>query len=281
MRPAKSVSPEPGSNHERFIPHVPQITRAEADPHSQREGGPAAGESRASRADRASSRPRSRALEDFSAMAAHELLKPLILAEATAAIVLDRTASRLDLRLPGRPQADDARVGPGAADGRGAAGRLAAGRLVAPARARRPGARRRATAWTCWGRTSTPRAHGSWSTRCRSSTATARCSTAPSATWSPTRSSTARAPTRRSASAIAREGTAGRSPWTATAARSRRASGRSSSTRGGAGRTSAARKGAGLGLAIVRRIVERHGGEVGVLPLNGRGNRFYFTLPAA
>ncbi len=40
-------------------------------------------------------------------------------------------------------------------------------------------------------------------------------------------------------------------------------------------------KGAGLGLAIVRRIVERHGGEVGVLPLNGRGNRFYFTLPAA
>jgi signal transduction histidine kinase len=38
-------------------------------------------------------------------------------------------------------------------------------------------------------------------------------------------------------------------------------------------------KGAGLGLAIVRRIVERHGGEVGVLPLDGRGNRFYFTLP--
>jgi signal transduction histidine kinase len=39
-------------------------------------------------------------------------------------------------------------------------------------------------------------------------------------------------------------------------------------------------KGAGLGLAIVRRIIERHGGEVGVAPLNGRGNRFYFTLPA-
>ena len=40
-------------------------------------------------------------------------------------------------------------------------------------------------------------------------------------------------------------------------------------------------KGSGLGLAIVRRIVERHGGEVGVKPLEDRGgNRFYFTLPA-
>ena len=39
-------------------------------------------------------------------------------------------------------------------------------------------------------------------------------------------------------------------------------------------------RGAGLGLAIVRWIVERHGGEVGVKALDGRGNRFYFTLPA-
>jgi signal transduction histidine kinase len=39
-------------------------------------------------------------------------------------------------------------------------------------------------------------------------------------------------------------------------------------------------RGAGLGLAIVRRIVERHGGEVGVQSLNGHGNRFFFTLPA-
>jgi signal transduction histidine kinase len=38
--------------------------------------------------------------------------------------------------------------------------------------------------------------------------------------------------------------------------------------------------GNGLGLAIVRRIVERHGGEVGVTALRGRGNRFYFTLPS-
>jgi signal transduction histidine kinase len=37
--------------------------------------------------------------------------------------------------------------------------------------------------------------------------------------------------------------------------------------------------GAGLGLTICRRIVERHGGEIGVVPLNGSGNRFYFTIP--
>jgi signal transduction histidine kinase len=44
-------------------------------------------------------------------------------------------------------------------------------------------------------------------------------------------------------------------------------------------RTDRRTRGAGLGLAIVRRIVERHGGEVGVTALKGRGNRFYFTLP--
>jgi light-regulated signal transduction histidine kinase (bacteriophytochrome) len=39
-------------------------------------------------------------------------------------------------------------------------------------------------------------------------------------------------------------------------------------------------RGAGLGLAICRRVVERHGGDIGVLPLRA-GNRFWFTLPAA
>jgi signal transduction histidine kinase len=39
-------------------------------------------------------------------------------------------------------------------------------------------------------------------------------------------------------------------------------------------------RGAGLGLAISRRVVERHGGRMGVLPLPD-GNRFWFTLPAA
>jgi len=39
-------------------------------------------------------------------------------------------------------------------------------------------------------------------------------------------------------------------------------------------------QGAGLGLAICRRIVERHGGHIGVAPGSAGGNRFFFTLPA-
>jgi signal transduction histidine kinase len=40
-------------------------------------------------------------------------------------------------------------------------------------------------------------------------------------------------------------------------------------------------RGLGLGLAICRRIVERHGGTLGVTDAEGSGNRFYFTLPPA
>jgi len=40
-------------------------------------------------------------------------------------------------------------------------------------------------------------------------------------------------------------------------------------------------KGHGLGLSIVRRIVEKLGGEVGVDSLPGEGTTFYFSLPVA
>jgi signal transduction histidine kinase len=45
------------------------------------------------------------------------------------------------------------------------------------------------------------------------------------------------------------------------------------------GRNGSRVHGFGLGLAICRRIVDRHGGVIGVVPAGPRGNRFFFTLP--
>jgi two-component system, OmpR family, sensor histidine kinase KdpD len=39
-------------------------------------------------------------------------------------------------------------------------------------------------------------------------------------------------------------------------------------------------QGTGMGLAIVKAIVEAHGGTVGVTSQLGRGSVFYFSVPA-
>jgi len=39
-------------------------------------------------------------------------------------------------------------------------------------------------------------------------------------------------------------------------------------------------EGHGLGLSIVRRIIEKSGGQVGVKSKKGQGSRFFFTLPS-
>jgi signal transduction histidine kinase len=276
MRQANSVSRERGQ--ERFIAQVAEggseaITRLKHDNAALRR------ENEALRDCVDSLETQVRSVEEFSAMAAHELLKPLILAEATATMILERTTSRLDLlsqddlqrlvRASGRVRlmvegllADSRQSGAPMVresvdlapvvndcldllkpeiDAKGARIVVDPMPIVSGNRALLRGAvgNLLANALKYGSRSNTEIRIG-----------------------------------------VANEGTG----WIFSVdSHGRQIPARERSLIFDAwhrGQNERRANGAGLGLAIVRRIIERHGGEVGVMPLKGRGNRFYFKLPA-
>jgi signal transduction histidine kinase len=277
MRPAREFSQEPRNAHELFIPQSAGNSRGEsADWQRQRAALRHRNHILKERVRELEEQNRS--LEDFSAMAAHELLKPLILSEATAKGILDRTSSRLDL-----VSQDDLQ------------------RMVrASARVR----------MLVEGLLAVTRDDGATLKRERVDMALVvqHCLELldPEIRSKGARIVVDPMPVVLGNSALL-NGAMGNLVANAIKYGPRsNAEIRVGAQRGGPGwvfevdspgrpiperdlghifeawqrgNNERRARGAGLGLAIVRRIVERHGGEVGVTPL-GKGNRFYFTVPA-